>query len=71
MAVAEGTWHHREVCLEVKQSREGGVSVRGSEKKLDDFTPKGYLGCMLNGGCFGLWSGCLYIESGLVEGTHL
>ena len=37
MAVAEGTWHHHEVCLEVKQSREGGVSVRCSDKKIDHF----------------------------------
>ena len=34
---AEGMWHHREPCVEAKQSREGGVSVRGSYKKLDCF----------------------------------
>ena len=25
---AEGTWRHRGDCVEVKQSREGGMSVR-------------------------------------------
>ena len=34
---AEGTWRHREACIEAKRSREGGMSVRGSSKKLDDF----------------------------------
>ena len=34
---AEGMWRHRETCVEAKQSREGGVSVRGSYKKLDCF----------------------------------
>ena len=48
MAGAEGTRRHHEVCVEVKRSREGGVSVRGSRKKLDGFTPKGYLDCVLH-----------------------
>ena len=71
MAVPEDTWRHREACVEAKRSCEGGMSVRWPDKMLDGFTPKRYLACMLNGGRFGLWSGCLYIESGLVEGTHL
>ena len=34
---AESTWRHRETCVEAKQSREGGVSVRCSQKKMDHF----------------------------------
>ena len=34
---AEGMWRHREACVEAKRSREGGVSVRGSSKKIDEF----------------------------------
>jgi hypothetical protein len=34
---AEGTWRHHEACVKTKRSREGGVSVRGSYKKLNDF----------------------------------
>ena len=67
MAVVDGTWRYREACVEAKRSREGSVSVRGYEKKLDGFTPEGYLGCMLNRGHFGLLLGRLYIENGLVE----
>ena len=37
----EGTWRHREACVEAKRSREGGVYVRCSSKKLDSFTPRG------------------------------
>jgi len=55
MAVAEETRRHREACVETKRSLEGGVSVWGSKKKLNDFTFEGYLGCMFNGGRFGLW----------------
>ena len=36
---ADVTWRHREACIEAKRSREDGVSVRGSYKKLDEFTP--------------------------------
>ena len=36
---AEGMWRHRKACIEAKRSREDGVSVCGSYKKLDDFTP--------------------------------
>ena len=36
---AEGTWHHREACVETKRSREGDVSIQCSYKKLDDFAP--------------------------------
>ena len=36
---AEGTWRHREACVEAKRSREGDVSVRGSSKKMDEFAP--------------------------------
>jgi len=70
-AVEEDTWHLHEACIKVKRSREGGVSVRWSSKNLDDFTPEGYLRCMLNGGRFGYWPGCLYIEKvgWLREGT--
>lgn len=35
----EGTWRHREACVEAKQSREGGVSVRCSDKNMDRFAP--------------------------------
>ena len=35
----EGTWRHREACVETKRSREGGVSVRCSYKKMDRFAP--------------------------------
>ena len=34
---AEGTWRHRETCVEAKRSREDGVSIRGSRKKMDNF----------------------------------
>ena len=44
--MTEGTWCHSEACVETKQSGEGGVSVQWPDKKLDDFTPKGYLDCM-------------------------
>ena len=33
----EGTWRNHETCAEVKQSREGDVSVRCSQKKMDHF----------------------------------
>ena len=36
---AEGTWRHRKACVEAKRSREGGVSVRGSSKRMDKFAP--------------------------------
>ena len=36
---AEGTWRHHEACVESKRNHEGGVSVRGSSKRLDDFAP--------------------------------
>ena len=36
---AEGTWRHREACVETKRSREGSVSVRGSYKMMDQFAP--------------------------------
>ena len=36
---AEGTWRHREVCVEAKRSRNGGVSIRGSYKNIDEFAP--------------------------------
>ena len=39
MVQVEGTWHHREACVEAKRSREGDVSVRGSSKKMDEFAP--------------------------------
>jgi hypothetical protein len=32
-------WRHREPCVEAKQSCEGGVFVRCSYKKLDQFAP--------------------------------
>jgi len=35
----EGMWRHHETCVEVKQSREGGVPVRCSQKKMDHFAP--------------------------------
>ena len=38
---AEGTWRHREACIEAKRSREGGVSVRCFCKKFDEFAPVG------------------------------
>ena len=45
----EVTWCHRETCIETKQSVEDGVSVWWPDKKLDDLTSRGYLGCRLNG----------------------
>jgi len=33
----EGSWRHREACVEVKQSREGGMLFRCFYKKLDLF----------------------------------
>ena len=36
---AEGTWRHSEACIETKRSREGGVSVCGSYKKMDEIAP--------------------------------
>ena len=48
MTVAEGTWHHREICVKAKRSCEGGMSARDSNKKMDDFTLRGYLGCVLH-----------------------
>ena len=63
---AEGTWRHREAYVEAKRSREGGVSVRCSSKKLDDVTPLGCLDCMFNGRAFGRLAGYLYRESGIV-----
>ena len=39
MAVAKGTWRHREACVEAKQSCECGVSVRCSNKNMDHFAP--------------------------------
>jgi len=38
---AEGTWRHREACVEAKRSREGGVSVCGLYKKMDEFAGVG------------------------------
>jgi hypothetical protein len=34
----EVTWRHLEARVETKRSREGGVSVRWSDKNLDCFT---------------------------------
>ena len=65
MAVAEGTCCYRETCIEVKRSREGGVSVRRSDKKLNGFTPRGYLECVLNVRVFWSFAKCLYICGGL------
>ena len=62
MAVLEDTWRHREACVEAKRSCEGGMSVRWPDKMLDGFTPKSYLACTFNGGCFGHWPGRLHIE---------
>ena len=39
LAVAEGTWRHRKACVEAKRSREGDVSVRCSQKKMNHFVP--------------------------------
>ena len=38
---------------------------------MDIFTSEVYLGCIINGECFGLWPGCLYIYrvGWLSEGT--
>ena len=36
---AEGTCRRREACVEAKRSHEGGVSVRGSYKRMDVFAP--------------------------------
>ena len=47
------------------------VKFRWSSKNLDGFTPEGYLSCIFNEGHFNHWLGRLYIESGLVEETHL
>ena len=59
-------WRHREACVEAKWSREAGVSVQDFDKKLDSFTPEGYLGCMLNVRVFWSFAECLYRESWLV-----
>ena len=40
IAEVEGTWSHREACVEAKQCRDGGVSIRYSYKKMDHFTPE-------------------------------
>ena len=37
MVRAEGTWRHRETCVEAKRSREDGVSVRCLHKKFNEF----------------------------------
>ena len=71
MAVAEGTWRHREACDEVKQSHEDSISVQCSRKMLDGFTPEGYLGRILNGGHFSHLSLRLYIESGWMREGYL
>ena len=40
---ASGRWRlWKARGVEAKQSREGGMSVRGSNKKLDSFTPQSY-----------------------------
>jgi len=44
---AEGTWRHREACIEAKRSREGDVSVRGSNKKLDEITLRHVIGVVV------------------------
>jgi hypothetical protein len=51
------------ICIEAKRSREDGIwhIHLVLQRNLDDFTPKGYLGCMLSGGCFGHYLGRLYI----------
>ena len=49
---AEGTWRHREACVEAKRSREGGVSVRGLYKKMDEFAPAWVVIVMKNVGIF-------------------
>ena len=36
---AEGTWRHREACVETKRNREGGVPVRCFYKNLDHLAP--------------------------------
>ena len=44
MAVAEGTWHHREAFIEAKRTREDSVSIRCSSKKLDENAPEHVIG---------------------------
>ena len=41
-----GMWFHRKACVEAKPNHEG-VSIRSFNKKLDDFFPERYLGCVL------------------------
>jgi hypothetical protein len=40
----DGMWCQHETGIEAKRSREGSMFVRCYDKKLDDFTPNGYLG---------------------------
>jgi len=43
MAESEVMWHHREACVDAKQSREDGVSVHCSYKNMDRFAMHGQL----------------------------
>lgn len=71
MAVMEGTWRHHESCNETKRSSEGGVSVRWSGKKMDGFTPKGYLGCVSCKGVLIIYQTPIYICGGTVGIANL
>ena len=66
MAVMEGIWFHHEACIESKQSCEGNVSIQRSDKKLDNFIPKGHLCYVLHVRVFWSFVRRPYIESGLV-----
>lgn len=68
---SEDRWYHHKACIEAKQSREDAGSIRCSEKKLDGFTPMGYLGCMHYVRTFWTFVGRLYIFGWAVVGSHL
>lgn len=58
---SEDMWNHRKACVEAKRSFEGDMFIQCSEQKLDDFTPKGYLGCVFHVRAFWSFVGRLYI----------
>ena len=67
MAMVEDTWCHHEACVEAKRSREDGVSIRGSSKKMDKFTPA-WVRIIVNSiGVFSSFTGTVYREAWLKE----
>ena len=65
---AEGTWRHREACVQTKRNCEGGVAVRGFYKNLVRFAPVWVCIVVNSVVVFSSFVGTLYCWAWLVGG---